>query len=125
MVAADEDALICDFAETYHVFDYRALPLRTAATLAGGLGSNSRIHAKLAGVTAGMDTLMLTQIRDTLENIRWMLSKDGREGKNAPALIAPQLLVKTERKAAKKQARFRSAAEFERWRERAMKPVKE
>ncbi|MBO7722484.1 MAG: hypothetical protein J6S27_01735 [Thermoguttaceae bacterium] len=31
MVREDETALICDLAETYHILDWRALPLRTAA----------------------------------------------------------------------------------------------
>lgn len=43
MILTDEDALICDLAETYHVLDYRSLPLLTAATLASGLRSDARI----------------------------------------------------------------------------------
>lgn len=43
MIATDEDALICDLAETYHVFDYRGLPLKTAAALASGLRNDARI----------------------------------------------------------------------------------
>lgn len=34
MLNLSEDALICDFAETYHIYDYRSLPLRLVATLA-------------------------------------------------------------------------------------------
>lgn len=47
MILTDEDALICDFAETYNVLDYRALPLRTAATLASGLRADARIFESL------------------------------------------------------------------------------
>jgi len=43
MIATDEDALVCDLAETYHVLDYRMLPLKTAAALASGLRSDARI----------------------------------------------------------------------------------
>lgn len=124
MIAADEDAVVCDFAETYHVFDYRALPLQTAATLACGLRDGSRIRAKLAGTTAGMDTLMLVQIRDALENIRWMFSEDGKARKNPPVFLAPKLLVDERQPAAK--GRFCSAAEFEQFRARIMmKPEEE
>ena len=42
MAARDEDALVCDMAETYHIFDYRALPLFLAARLACGLREDSR-----------------------------------------------------------------------------------
>ena len=124
MIAADEDAVVCDFAETYHVFDYRALPLQTAATLACGLRDGSRIRAKLAGTTAGMDTLMLVQIWDALENIRWMFSEDGKARKNPPVFLAPKLLVGERQPAAK--GRFRSASEFEQFRARIMmKPEEE
>ena len=47
MVAADEDALRCDFAQTYHILDYRRLPLRTAAVFAWGLGEDSRVKRAL------------------------------------------------------------------------------
>lgn len=43
MIALDEEALICDFAETYHIYDYRSLPARLAATYAVGLRNESRI----------------------------------------------------------------------------------
>lgn len=43
MIDTDEEALICDFAETYHIYNYRSLPARLAATYAVGLGDNSRI----------------------------------------------------------------------------------
>ena len=37
MLNAGEDELVCDFAETYHILDLRALPVPLAATLAWGL----------------------------------------------------------------------------------------
>ena len=33
MIASSEDALVCDMAETYGVFDYRALPVPLLAKL--------------------------------------------------------------------------------------------
>ena len=50
MIETDEPALICDFAETYHIYDYRALPVSYAATLAYGLRGDSRIRLKLGEV---------------------------------------------------------------------------
>lgn len=50
MIETDESALICDFAETYHIYDYRALPVSYAATLAYGLRNDSRIRLKLGEV---------------------------------------------------------------------------
>lgn len=47
MIHADEDALICDLAETYHVLEYRRLPLMTVAALASGLRAGARIYESL------------------------------------------------------------------------------
>ena len=92
MVGLDEDALTCDFAEVYHVFDWRALPVKTAATLAMGLGPDSRIMRKLSGVPITMQTLLLATIADALHVLVWQKTKDGAKGHNRPILIAEKLL---------------------------------
>ena len=66
MISLDEDALICDFAETYHVFDFRALPATLAATLAVGLRDNSRIKMRLSDRKASVDTILLAGIMDRI-----------------------------------------------------------
>jgi len=48
MIHTDEDALICDLAETYHIFNYRELPPSLAATLSVGLKDDSRIKKEVA-----------------------------------------------------------------------------
>ena len=77
MRAADEDALICDFAETYHIYDYRKLPPQYAAVLACGLRDDSRIKMKLAG-TGGynIDTILQAAVVDRLNAI--IYDKDHR-----------------------------------------------
>ena len=54
MIAVDENALICDFAETYNIYDYRSLPVKLAATYSAGLRENSRIKMKLRGDALAM-----------------------------------------------------------------------
>ena len=54
MIDLDEDALICDFAETYHIYDYRSLPASMAATLAVGLRDDSRIKRKIIQEESGL-----------------------------------------------------------------------
>lgn len=49
MLAADKDAVICDLAETYGIFDYKALPVNMLAVLVLGLRENSRIKTKMHG----------------------------------------------------------------------------
>ena len=62
MIEFDEDALICDLAETYHIFDYRSLPVQLVATLSVGLRDNSRIKMRAAGIPASKETIMPVEI---------------------------------------------------------------
>ena len=66
MIRLDEDALICDFAETYHVFDIYALPATLAATLAVGLRDDSRIKMSMADRKGSVNTILLAGITDRL-----------------------------------------------------------
>lgn len=109
MAAADEDALRCDFAQIYHVLDYRRLPLRTAAVFAQGLPEDSRIMRRLSGARVGVNTLLLAQIADGVALIAWMLSEDGQRGRNRPKPITQRLLGGDEKE---KPQSYASAAAF-------------
>ncbi len=86
------DEFVCDMAETYGVFDWRALPIVTAATLAQGLPASSRTARSLAGVTGpDGETMLLAVIADRLGHIAWMLSEDGSKGQNHPPSILSAL----------------------------------
>ena len=115
MIALDEDAVICGLAETYGVFDLRALPLSTVATLAFGLRENSRIKSKLAGYKVGLDTILAVKTVDLLENLRWMRTEDSHKGENPPKMLLPAFFI--ERKEIK-TGRFKSPDEFEQFRSR-------
>lgn len=62
----DKDALICDMAETYHIYDIEQFDAFTIARLACGLRGNSRIKSSLAGFTESLDTVLLALIVDGL-----------------------------------------------------------
>ena len=76
LIASDEDALICDFAQYYHVLDWRALPLRLAATLAAGLPETSRSLRKATGRTVDFETELLAYAADRLTQVLWWLHND-------------------------------------------------
>lgn len=76
MLAADETALICDFAETYGVYDYRALPLKTAAALAAGLSIDSRVKRKMSGAKISTETALLALLVDGVNQLIWMLASN-------------------------------------------------
>ena len=93
MIALDEDSLICDFAETYHIYDMYALSADYAATLAAGLRDNSRIKLKASGLVVDTQTLLLAHIAD---NTRWNVyakTKDAAHGKNKPKSIVAALMT--------------------------------
>ena len=117
MVGLDEDALICDFAETYHVFDWRSLPVRTAATLAMGLRPDSRIMQKLSGAPAPMETMLLAMITDCVRILVWRQTKDGQRGKKPPVSLTERLCggIKSET-----DAGFDSQEDFRAWRNSMM-----
>lgn len=79
MMRVDCDALECDLAETYHVFDMRKLDLLTAARLAAGLRDTSRIKQKISGRGLDLTSQILAIIFDALQIIIWQRSKEGTE----------------------------------------------
>jgi hypothetical protein len=76
MLSVDRDAVICDLAETYHVLDYRSLPIMTLATLCAGLRPDSRIMMKMAGVKEIASSILTVHIADALTLILHSLTGD-------------------------------------------------
>lgn len=91
-LATDRDALQCDMAQEYGVKDMQALPISTLATLAVGLGINSRTKTAAAGVPVPIDTMLLACIVDRLSILIWQRTKDGAKNKNRPKMIADALV---------------------------------
>lgn len=113
MLAADRDALICDLAETYGVFNYRHLPVRLLATLASGLRDTSRIKQKISGIQVGQDTLLLAMAVDALNLLVWTKTKDAEKNRNRPKSIAEGLLKHPAEAEKERIAVFNTPEEFE------------
>ena len=73
--------LICDFAETYHVLDYKELPPATAAALLVGLGEDSRVKKYLSGNKISLKEALLAVIADRLNFIAWTKTEDAHRGR--------------------------------------------
>ncbi|MDO4710620.1 MAG: DUF5361 domain-containing protein [Peptostreptococcaceae bacterium] len=123
MVAEDEDALICDLAETYQIYDHKQLPLSKVAVFARGLRDDSRIKMKLSGQTVPLDTLLSAGAVDRLSLLVWMQTKDGQKGIKRPGLLAPVLAGNEKRK--EDFIAFSSGKEFEEMREKIIQNIKE
>lgn len=93
LIGDSEDLLICDFAQYYHVLDYKELRPSLAATLAVGLPDESRVKKKITGVRATLDELLLALILDNLNLFMWSRSKH----KGARPKKIYQLLSKPEK----------------------------
>ena len=92
MIQTDRAALVCDFAETYHIYEFGRLPLMTVATLAVGLRDNSRIKMKMAGTQVTLDTQLLCAAVDRLSLLVWSKTKDAEKGRNRPMSILEAIL---------------------------------
>ena len=89
MISTDEDALMCDFAETYHIYDFRQLPLNKAAVFASGLRDDSRIKMKMSNSTIDLKDVLLAALVDRCSFLAWSKCK---EGTPKPASILAKLL---------------------------------
>lgn len=87
MLALDEDAVICDFAETYHVLDVWALPVPLMAALASGLREDSRIKLKMAGIEPIPAQMILAKVADEVTLFRWGFMAD-TDDKREPVLVS-------------------------------------
>lgn len=117
MISLDEDALICDLAETYQIYDYRQLPPSRIAVFALGLKEDSRIKLKLSGQKVPLDTLLLAGISDRLSVLTWFQTEDGQKGKNKPAMLV-EFLTSGEKRQSKDVVVFNSGEDFKKSRNR-------
>ena len=113
MIKVDENALICDLAETYHIFDYRQLPPSKVAIFCIGLRDDSRIKIKLSGAKVSPEILLLSGIIDRLNLLLWTKTEDAKKGWNRPKSILDGLYNKESEVSA-----FASGEDFEKERQR-------
>lgn len=95
MLSVDRDALICDLAETYGIFDFRALPVSLLATLAVGLRADSRIKMRLSGQKVNRTEILLAAAVDRLSMLWWAQTENGRNNVNRPQSILGIILGDT------------------------------
>lgn len=70
----------------------RALSVSNLATLAVGLGVNSRTKMAATGMPVPIDTMLLACIVDRLSILIWQRTKDGAKNRNRPQMIADALM---------------------------------
>lgn len=124
MIRQDEDALICDLAETYRIYDYRQLPLLQVAVFAYGLRDDSRIKKIISNQTASLDTLLFASMVDRLSLSLWLQTKDGQKGVNHPKSIVDQLTKPDkEERDEREYLVFESGEDFENYRKKLLTKI--
>jgi len=98
MISTDEDAVICDFAEVYHIYDYRSLPVTYAATLACGLRDGSRTAMAMSGMKHSIELAVSAMSLDYLALLWWAKTEDGQNNRNKPKSVFNMLFGEPERK---------------------------
>lgn len=91
MINVDKEALICDFAETYRIYNYKSLPLQMVGTFACGLRPDSRIGMRISDSKLTTDQTLLALVADNTRAIAWLNSSDGAKGINRPKSIVDAL----------------------------------
>lgn len=115
MYELDKEALICDLAETYGIYEFEELPLRKIAIFAKGLRKNSRIRMKMSQSKFNVKESLLAGILDRLTLILYSKTKDAEKGKNYPKLLLDEAEKKEDLQG------FTSSEDFEKMRERIIK----
>lgn len=117
MINLDEDALVCDLAETYQIYDYKQLPLNQVAVFAYGLRDDSRIKQIMSDQIVPLETTLLASIVDRLSLSLWLQTKDGQKGVNRPTSIAEMLTKNNKEKSDERDYLvFESGEDFENYR---------
>jgi len=105
------EALTCDMAETYGIFDIKGVPARLLATLAVGLRDDSRVKMAASETTVKDELVLLACIADCVRWIQWSMTQAAADGAKPPKpLLNHYLGIEKEEKAA---MGFRTPEEFE------------
>lgn len=105
--------MICDLAETYRIYDWRAMPVSLLATLVAGLSEDSRVGRAKDGRRVSLGTYFIAELCDMLELLILGLS-----GKDGSPNRTESLCVQTDEQKASKGY---TVDEFARLREQIMR----
>ena len=120
MVNEDEEALMCDLAEVYHIYNMRELSPIKVAVFSCGLRNDSRIKMKLAGLKLDLNTLLLTVCADSLQFMSWCQTDNARKNINRPQSL---LSILTNDDKDSGVVRFATGEDFEKYRQEVIERI--
>ena len=83
--------MMCDLAETYHIFNYRQLPVEMVAVFVWGLPEKARVWKKFG--YKDIDRQLLALIYDNLNWLVWAQTEDGANNMNKPKRLYDKLFT--------------------------------
>ncbi|MGX7390955.1 DUF5361 domain-containing protein [Dolosigranulum pigrum] len=120
MKQLDEDALVCDLAETYGIYDYKQLPLLKVAVFAYGLSDDSRIKRRFSQQKVDLDTLILASLYDQFNVLLYAFSN----GKGDQPLSLTDTLMDRPTQSTRKEHVFQSREDFNRARQQLLEELR-
>lgn len=84
--------MICDLAETYHIYNYKECQPLLVGTLVFGLRDDSRVKMFLSGQKQPLERILFARMVDELSFLSWANSRDGQKNKNRPKSVLQSLL---------------------------------
>jgi hypothetical protein len=122
MIERSEDALICDLAETYHIYDMRSFKASYIAILAAGLREDSRVMMLFSGNKIRPSLLLQAASLDKLALLWWAETKDGQKNRNRPESVV-ESLTKENKQTEEPPIVFESAEDFNKTREEMIRRI--
>ena len=84
--------MICDLAETYHIYNYKECQPLLVGTLVFGLRDDSRVKMYFSGQKQPLERIFFARMVDELSFLSWANSKDGQKNRNRPKSVLQSLL---------------------------------
>lgn len=122
MLERSEDSLICDLAETYHIYNMRSFKASYIAILAAGLREDSRVMMLFSGNKIRPSLLLQAASLDKLALLWWAETKDGQKNRNRPESVV-ESLTRENKEPEEPAVVFESAEDFNKAREEMIRRI--
>ena len=116
IIKENEDDLVCDLMQYYHISNWCSYSPFFISTLTFGLPEESRIMKALSGMKYSIDRMLIAVIADKLSLLWWAKTVDGQKNQNRPKSFVDILIGNVKKEESKDIITFNTPEEFEAYR---------
>ena len=116
IIKENEDDLVCDLMQYYHISNWRSYSPFFISTLTFGLPEESRIMKAVSGMKYSIDRMLIAVIADKLSLLWWAKTVDGQKNQNRPKSFVDILIGNVKKEESKDIITFNTPEEFEAYR---------